>query len=973
RPASGQEFILNYIAWNWHDIPNFPKQDFQVSVYSHFDGFTDPIIDGISRPNDTDQMIWQNNNISNEYFADVSTFLRLRVYFYAPTNGIGGAPVTSGSFSWDDFYLGGFHQPAPDCDNDGVANSLDLDLDNDGLPDIIEAIGVDVDGDGLVDYPTPGDPSSMVDADNDGLDDARDNVDNGSGAGEVTSGTAWWLYDTDQDNRNDYYDLDSDQDGIPDLVETGGIDSNGDGRVDNYTDADGDGFSDQYDPDDDGIFGVEDSTDPLIMSIGTAPGSLTYQSGSNSFLLNMDGDGVRNSVDLDADNDGITDIIEAGGTDSNRDGMADGSTDADNDGLLDTYDANASDGYGGTGTNGSALMTVATDGVDADNRLEYTAGSGIADTDGDDVPDFLDADSDNDGIYDMYEAQATNGFTPISGNDNDGDGVDNAFDDNDGSFGGNGNIGTTPNNHDSDALPDYRDIDTDGDGVPDLQEAWDALDDGDSRPDAVAYADCFIDSDGDGVVDAFDTDDADLSDASINITPPDDDGTGGRAASFGIDLTSNRDVDQIFPNNALGASNSEPDWRDGANAVCATAATIYALTDAGTTVEWNPTTQIHEDNAGTGIIRATALCEAIGGWYRFYNPLEPDNYLFAIQNGTNTNDLRDVIDYIEIEVESAPVFTRAAEDGFGLLPRSWKVVTKGSLNGTVNIRFYFTSSEYADFISSATTMANDIGTTFTTEWFKTDSGVDFNNVPSESSMYQIDNYIELDTALNGLVSGQSDNNAGGNSRNYVQVDGLSSFSGGTIGAEMEALPLPVEWLAFGVKLQGNDAQLDWSTANEVDASMFLIERSIDGTNFVEIGTEGAKGTGQGITHYEFTDKGAAQIVANKVFYRLQEIDLNGTRHSSNVIELRLPELEKAVWFTLKPVPANQHLTIQYRVPVGTGQLEIVSLLGQRIYQQQIDGTEGSLSIPVQAFAAGYYYLKIKSLGQQKVQKFQIVH
>ncbi|MFD2591968.1 hypothetical protein ACFSTE_14110, partial [Aquimarina hainanensis] len=49
-----------------------------------------------------------------------------------------------------------------DYDGDGVANHLDLDSDNDGLLDLIEAGGVDTDGDGAVDYPTPGDASSMV-------------------------------------------------------------------------------------------------------------------------------------------------------------------------------------------------------------------------------------------------------------------------------------------------------------------------------------------------------------------------------------------------------------------------------------------------------------------------------------------------------------------------------------------------------------------------------------------------------------------------------------------------------------------------------------------------------------------------------------------------------------------------------------------------------------------------------------------
>jgi len=72
----------------------------------------------------------------------------------------------------------------PECnddDQDGIPNSLDLDADNDGIMDIVEAGGVD-------------------------------NVDSGSGAGEVTSGTPLPNPDTDLDGLPDVQDIDADND-----------------------------------------------------------------------------------------------------------------------------------------------------------------------------------------------------------------------------------------------------------------------------------------------------------------------------------------------------------------------------------------------------------------------------------------------------------------------------------------------------------------------------------------------------------------------------------------------------------------------------------------------------------------------------------------------------------------------------------------------------------------------------------------
>ena len=91
-----------------------------------------------------------------------------------------------------------------------------------------------------------------------------------------------------------------------------------------------------------------------------------------NFCPDSDGDGIPNHLDLDSDNDGIADIVEAGGTDADGNGLVDTFTDTDNDGLHDPYDAD----NGGT-------TVVPTD----------------TDTDG--VADYLDLDADNDGIYDL--------------------------------------------------------------------------------------------------------------------------------------------------------------------------------------------------------------------------------------------------------------------------------------------------------------------------------------------------------------------------------------------------------------------------------------------------------------------------------------------------------------------------------------------------------------------------------------------
>ena len=75
--------------------------------------------------------------------------------------------------------------------------------------------------------------------------------------------------------------------------------------------------------------------------------------------------GLKINLDLlIADNDGIVDIIEAGGVDANNDGRVDGAfPDGDGDGWATTFD--------NVGEAGSPLPVTDTDGDGIENRFRF--------------------------------------------------------------------------------------------------------------------------------------------------------------------------------------------------------------------------------------------------------------------------------------------------------------------------------------------------------------------------------------------------------------------------------------------------------------------------------------------------------------------------------------------------------------------------------------------------------------------------
>ena len=132
----------------------------------------------------------------------------------------------------------------------------------------------------------------------------------------------------------------------------------------------------------------------------------------------------------------------------------------------------------GTGTfsiNGNLINSI----VITNINLSDTSTSRVAlnlfatcipkDSDGDGIADQNDLDSDNDSILDLFEAQGPT-FLALSNIDINQDGIDDVF-----------GSGLNPVDTDSDNVPNYLDLDSDNDGINDLDEAGFTITDADNN------------------------------------------------------------------------------------------------------------------------------------------------------------------------------------------------------------------------------------------------------------------------------------------------------------------------------------------------------------------------------------------------------------------------------------------------------------------------------------------------------------
>ncbi|MBW8183305.1 Ig-like domain-containing protein [Shewanella nanhaiensis] len=393
----------------------------------------------------------------------------------------------------------------PDLDRDGISDSEDLDDDGDGILDIIEGDS-DSDGDGI--------PNSRdTDSDNDGIPDSEEG-----------------LVDSDGDGIADYLDSsqDEDRDGIPDIVE-GNFDSDLDGIM-NYLDidSDNDGLVDGFEA---GISGEDADSDGIddLFDIQQTEGRDTNNDGIDDDinLIDSDSDGKPNYLDSDSDNDWLPDAIEA----------TYARTDFDNDGITDLYDIDMTLGEDSDADGIDDRFDIDNTGqFDADNDGISDAKLQENDNDHDSIADHLDTDSDNDGIIDTSEtiAQAL---------DEDNDGIADIFDPDFTPGNDSNNDGIIDNikltDSDADSVIDMHDLDSDNDGLLDINESGgtdinhDGLSDANSTlilipsdtdldtiPDFID-----LDSDNDGVMDITDSPAATLdknSDGRIDLSNDDD-------------------------------------------------------------------------------------------------------------------------------------------------------------------------------------------------------------------------------------------------------------------------------------------------------------------------------------------------------------------------------------------------------------------------------------------------------------------
>jgi uncharacterized repeat protein (TIGR01451 family) len=179
-----------------------------------------------------------------------------------------------------------------------------------------------------------------------------------------------------------------------------------------------------------------------------------------------------------------------------------------------------------------------------------------------------------------------------------------------------------------------------------------------------------------------------------------------------------------------------------------------------------------------------------------------------------------------------------------------------------------------------------------------------------------------------------------------------------------ARPLPVELVAFEAKATGTDAILSWTTASEKNNARFEVERSLNGISFERIGMVPGQGTTSSRTNYRHLDTGVGKLGLAVVYYRLQQVDIDGGSSMSPVRTVSFRPGKGVV--SIYPNPALAQATLDLSgLPAGIYKGEILDLMGRPIRFFPLRGAALE-PISLLHLPAGAYLLRLTGPGTSLV-------
>jgi hypothetical protein len=362
------------------------------------------------------------------------------------------------------------------------------------------------------------------------------------------------------------------------------------------------------------------------------------------------------------------------------------------------------------------------------------------------------------------------------------------------------------------------------------------------------------------------------------------------------------------------------------------------------TAPQSPSTISDAETHGSCIVRGT------NNWWHVTNS---DNQVVLSINDNN-NDLGAINAWVFVE----PVTTNYSWTYY--LKRHFKITSQNSPSAPVLVRFYFTDAELTDLITNSKLNSNSADDVNSIEDLK---------ITRYSGVNEDDNFANNDMNCNSCFNvynpswGVSLDPDLGSDIKYLEIL-VPGFSEDWIHGAVDTLQaLSVDLLTFNSKCLDKNALIQWITASETNNNYFTVERSENGVDYLQIAQIQGSGNSNGLNEYSYLDTKPD----GTVYYRLKQVDFDGTTHIFNPISLNCKNNNTDI--RIIPNPFKDKISIIGLVPDLT-QLDVFNSEGAKVYNQIVYHSNAS-NINLGFLMPGIYMLRLTE-PNGTIHKFKLV-
>ena len=181
--------------------------------------------------------------------------------------------------------------------------------------------------------------------------------------------------------------------------------------------------------------------------------------------------------------------------------------------------------------------------------------------------------------------------------------------------------------------------------------------------------------------------------------------------------------------------------------------------------------------------------------------------------------------------------------------------------------------------------------------------------------------------------------------------------------------LPIQMTNIKAYEKDKGVQVEWKVQNEKNMVRYEVEKSITGSSFEKVGVVNAKANPTFETLYNWFDENA---VNGDNFYRIKAYDLTGASRYSQVVKVRLSNVESAISVNPNPIIGNVVNIRLKNMEAGLYNVQLVDNAGKVVYNGKVNHRGGSYTHTISVtnkMANGVYQLQL--LGNEKTYSISV--